>query len=196
MPSSANRSPGSAGTTLLEVVVGTAILGVVLLLAFSTLVEGAAAGKALTADADLRARADHALERIARDLRSTQTGAGAVATTASSISFFPMTGADASGPLFGAQAASYSWTASDASLPNLALSRLRHVTPAGSTVRLTGEVESFTVSPVGASFPATAPQTFTLTLTLRRDDVLRRDAGNPRGSIRVTASTRVTVPKG
>ncbi len=60
------------GTTLLEVSIGSALLASVIGLALGQIGESADATKAVTAQADLRRTAEGVLERLSRDLRSTQ----------------------------------------------------------------------------------------------------------------------------
>jgi prepilin-type N-terminal cleavage/methylation domain-containing protein len=185
-----------AGFSLLEVVIATAILSTVLALALATFNDGAGAAKALTADADLRAKANRVLEQLARELRSSQPGQ--VSASASAIAFYTITGTSAAAPTFSAARATYGWTPADANLANLNLSRLSYRPPVvgARSGFLTGEVESFTVTPVAASFPNDVPLTLDIAVTLRRDRVVPADTANPKGSIRVTARTKVTVPRG
>src|SRR5688572_15863721 len=114
----------AAGFSLLEVVVATAILSTVLALALATFTDGATAAKALTADADLRAKANRVLEQLARELRSSQPGQ--VSASANAIAFYPITGTSAGAPTFSPTRATYGWTPAEANLSNLNLSRLAY----------------------------------------------------------------------
>lgn len=193
------------GFSLLEVSIAVGIFSGITVMSLMTLVEGSSSTSLLTADTELRQRANDLLEQLANDLRSTRTGAGAVSVTASptsnQISFFKITSATHAGAVYASQPTTYSWNPQEATKTNLRDSRVKYVTPSpatSNTIRtafLSGEIESFTISPT-SGWTASAAQTFDFTVVLRRDNVVKRETGNLKGSVWVRATARITVPKG
>src|SRR4051812_11212007 len=84
-----SRHSTERGATLLEVAIASALLAVVLSVSMSQVTEATDATKVTAAQADLRRVAGGVLERIVRDLRSTQ--ARFVATDASTIELYKIT---------------------------------------------------------------------------------------------------------
>ncbi len=189
------------GFSMLEMVVAVSLLAIVLVFFFASWNESIQAGNYATVRAELQAKGQVVLNRIVNDMRSTQTGTGAVSLrptdaglpgTYDAVSFYPIYGINtttASGSaalVWTTSRTAYYWDPTGTTNPTAAtanwnLSTIRLTTFDVATLRqapaftVTGEVTGFSVTPVGTAatfgYTSASPQTFLVTLTLGRKHV-------------------------